>query len=803
MINPTEKFLSHRQMIIAVTIFFFLCNVYMLFYNANWAEFGDPPYLYNITASLVRYQDTQFDLMAFNYPQRPDNVFFVDRLYPLFDYGEDLLSVTLAMPLYWLAFNIDGVGLAQTVWLFNVFVVALSGAVLFIYVLALGYNERTALVSALAFGLTTAIVPYAKTYMQEPIALLITLMLALMLEQWRISRYRNWKLLLTIPILLFALFHSKFSAPAAIPGLIVIAFPYIRLTPQRQRTWRTIELILFFGVALFIVSTSFINLRPIFSLFTTFLPDLESPYIMEAMRTYYFSVSASIWGTSPLVLLAIPGIWLLYTRGQTRYIWVGLLIFLGYTFGYAVLRGESWYGSVTWAPRFLIPTIPYWILLSLPAINSIVNQPRSRLFTGSFIVLFLYGIWIQFNGISYHWEAYDKLLPQGMILGQGNTSYDPTLMPWVLLPQKWDTTPLDIVWIRMNLPEFPLAFGILAFICLGWIIFQLRSYLKKIYTIFVTVLLATSFLLIIIVALPMIHDDPLYHGYNNELHNMLSLIEEETQPPDIVFITGAEHIEFMFNYGDIRNARLVGLPFQPGEQYSPEQPPLIESITLNDEMFNPTTIPLLQASAQQRDRLWLLTEFSSFHWWARRPIEHYMATVFYPVQEISTAPSVRLIEFATGELLETNHSPITDNIDFVFGDSIRLIEYTLPLGNIYSPGEILPITLAWLTDTPLTDDYTIALFLSNVSRQQFPIQGWDTQPQLGFAPTSNWNIGEEVVDNRAIRLPYDLQAGEYELWVRLYRIREDETLEILPVTGSEILNVEGDIAILPVTIEID
>ena len=123
-----EKLFSTRRILIMIALFVCLSSVYMMSYNANWAEFGDSPYLLNTTASLVRYQDTQFDLMAYNWPQRLDNTFHNDRLYPLFDYGEDMLSVTLATPLYWLAFNIDGIGLIQTVWLFNIITVALEPA---------------------------------------------------------------------------------------------------------------------------------------------------------------------------------------------------------------------------------------------------------------------------------------------------------------------------------------------------------------------------------------------------------------------------------------------------------------------------------------------------------------------------------------------------------------------------------------------------------------------------------------------------------------------------------------------------
>src|SRR5688572_20048645 len=114
--------MTHRRLLLVVLIFVGLCSVYMIFYSANYHEFGDSPYLYNITASLVRYNDTLFDLMAYNWPTRVDNTFYQDQLYPLYYYREDLTSVVLATPLYWLAYNVPGLGLLHTVWLFNIFV---------------------------------------------------------------------------------------------------------------------------------------------------------------------------------------------------------------------------------------------------------------------------------------------------------------------------------------------------------------------------------------------------------------------------------------------------------------------------------------------------------------------------------------------------------------------------------------------------------------------------------------------------------------------------------------------------------
>ena len=104
----------------------------------------------------------------------------------------------LAAPLYLLARVVPGIGLAQTIYLFNVLVGAAAGCVLFLYALALGYRERTAVLAALAFGVGTAIFPYTKTFFREPLVLLMLLICGLLIERLRAGGYRSLPLLIAV-----------------------------------------------------------------------------------------------------------------------------------------------------------------------------------------------------------------------------------------------------------------------------------------------------------------------------------------------------------------------------------------------------------------------------------------------------------------------------------------------------------------------------------------------------------------------------------------------------------------------------
>jgi hypothetical protein len=479
-----------------------------------------------------------------------------------------------------------------------------------------------------------------------------------------------------------------------------------------------------------------------------------------------------------------------------------------------VFRGEAWYGSVTYPPRFLVPAVPFLMLLALPVIEHMVNRKgakdvQSGLLKFVFALLFIYGAWVAFNGAAYRWDTHDKLLPQGMLLSQGEAAYDLRYAPWVLLPTLWGERPFDFAWVRTGQWGVPVSFGLLALGCLIGIAWNTQPplHVKKL-TGTPTIVLKPlghipvgvsyglpllTFLVLVYITLRANYVDRLYWGENPELHAALQVIEEETQPPDIVFVTGREHIGFLFNYGVVRGARLVGLPFQRGEQYSPEQPPQVEIGTL-DERVDPSTPPLLRAAAAQRERLWLLTEFGPFHTWARRVVEHWMAAEFYPLQVIEVAPAVRLIEYTTATPFN-EQTPLDIAVNLRFGEPITLQQVTLPLGDTYHLGEALPLSFYWQTDAALDTSYTIAWFLADETNVR--AQGMDSVPQMGFMPTTAWQAGISIQDNRALRIPSDLPAGTYQLWVAMYPTGTDGS-QRLSVMGEN--TREGTIGILPIQI---
>jgi hypothetical protein len=858
-----------------IGIFVLLSCVYMLTYSAHF-ESSDTWYLFNAVGSLVHFGDWGQDLTADEKFPTPESV-PANNPYPIQNLIDDPLSVVLATPLYWLADKLPGVGLVHMVWLFNVFMAAAGACVLFIYVLTLGYDERVGVVAALAFGLGTIVWIYSKTFFQENLTLLVTLSLGLSLECWRQSRYRSWRALLCVIVFAICLPFSKWTSVIAAPALLLIALPAFIKTESRLGRWMPyLEVGVLAVIGIFFVLLAYTGLGrvlPGVDLYNRYfyILTIYPEYIQVAMQSYLFSIGASIWGTSPILLLAIPGGWWLFRQRKTRYLWVTVVIVGGYTLGYAMTRSVHWFSGLSFPPRFLVPLIPFLMLCALPVLERMLNgkkeedktnrqephpltpSPSASLGRGGidllwlvFTVLMVYGVWIQLSGLSLRWTVYPTLLPPDTGVAWGGGMNSVAYLRWVVLPRLWGQLPFDFVWVRTQEPLWAVMFTALAVASEVWLFKALTAKLplspqppslkvggrgskagltplksrfsssdilstrgliplfsglrNGVFKAARYAVLPLALVVCTYVGLRLIYDDPEYFSYYPALFEMLPIVEAETQAGDVVLVTGREHRQFLLNYGTSEQWRGIGISYIPGERYDPNVAPLVSA----DNLVNPTAeelLPLLPVNtpwlieqlAARRSRLWVWAEFGPDMAWTVRPLERYLTRLYYPVQEFRTAAAVRLIEYDT---TPAPTEPQTES-DLVYGDVIRLRGVSLPRGTEYRGGDILPISLYWEADETVTQDYTVALFLANEAA--VVAQGMDGAPDGGFSRTSLWAAGTDVQDNRTLRLPVGLAAGEYQFWLVLYPTGTDGS-ERLSVTGVDVR--EGTIAVLPVRIAV-
>jgi hypothetical protein len=795
-----ETLMNRRRLLLQAALFVFIASLYLVTYSGR-IESGDSLRLFDGMTSLADYGDFYLDLSAFQFP--PDH-FDPSFTYPLQTAGTEPMQMLASLPLYVLAKLLPSVGIVHLVWLFNILIGAATCCLLFSFALTLGYSERAAVAAAIALGAGTILWAYSKTFFREPLMGFLLLLTAFFLERLRQSQYRSVWLMVGTGFTLLALTLTKASALSALPALALIALPS-RKTLTETRTRR---LILLFFIGALVVGGVFLLLGVLdvfpglserYSIFAR-LGAATTQNLGVALASYLLTPGASLWGTSPVLLLALPGAYLLARKGKWRYVLAGIVLVAVFAVGYALVNGVYWFGGLSWPPRFLVPVVPFLMLLTLPVFERLLRRPIT-LWLVPAIALFAYSVWIQFNAVSLNWADYLLALPaeaNGYLEWEGGMT-NPAYFRWVVLPSLWSQRPFDIAWSLTHATGFIWAFALLAAAALVWLIALVRRPRKHSGAI-TAALLIGWFSLAAAGFVHLYHYDERYRAYDESLFAMLPVIASETGAEDVILISSPgspPYQNFFMNYGE-GGGRVIALPLQPGDQPSPEQPPQVVSDN-PDALLTRETVQLITNLALTRERLWLLVDGGPDLWWSLRPVEQYMNAHYYPIRTIATGPTTRLIEYSTTVAPDPFAFRSAEHTsDLEFGETIRLIGVDLPDGLTYHASDALPLSLNWLATQPLDSNYTVAVYLRDMNGA--PIGQYDSQPNGGFSPTSGWIVNAPIWDNRAFRLPNDLPAGEYQLWVKVYQFAPDGTPQDLTVTGSNTL--DGVIGVLPVTITV-
>ncbi len=726
---------------------------------------------------------------------------------PLSEYDvEERLNVRLSLPLIKIAEALPRLGIIHTVWLFNVFVTALSVGLIYLLVCALDYADEVAVVIAITAGLSTNLWAYSQTYFREPLSAFFILLALLVIQLGRRHRFRVRLFSLIVAAAgLYLAYLTKFSAALAIPAALLFALPDVRLFSQHVRHRLALAL---FSLMLFILGMLMI-VDPLPSALQDYLKPFPfgTSHVGAALRSYILSPGASIWGTSPIVLFSIVGSVLLWRQRQYKLVLTTGVLVACYAIGHALSTGPYWFGGLSWPPRFLLPVLPALMLATAPLAEKIL-RPGHRVLRVFWVLLFAYGAWIQFNGVAVSWEHFGSTLPPE---AQGLSEWLPSMMRpeyfrWVVLPQRWSDLGFDFLWTRSNLPFWGISFAVFACVISAIIIRLLKRRQSR--WRFSSPLLATICLSLIYLNLALVYyKDPQTHSQQRALHEMLAYFETAARADDILLLPGNDYGDFILNHLDQAAPRPIVLPRPLAQAASDKQSAKIVSNNSNS-WFDVQTVRVIQHLASHHDRIWVLENTSPFMLWSFRPLERYLALHAYPVQEVRlTEPSdiVRLLEYSVRSQVPNPMSLYHGDVatDLRYGENIALLSFVLPNKGHYRPGEVVEFSLLWQTEISLEQSYTVATFVVDTDSGQPIAQGFDSGPQSGFAPTTDWKPAAPIWDNRAVRLPVDARPGDYHLWIVLYYI-DSNTGDIvrLPVRGSEVTG-DGTIGVLPLTLQIE
>ncbi len=794
------KFHQLRLFLLIVAL---MSSIYLLTYRAR-IESGDTLRALDAASSESRYGDWLMDESAWF--KAPLRIRAWVKL-PLGSYDvEERLNIHLAIALLKLAEWLPRLGNIHTVWLLNIIVASLTVGLLYLCLRAMAYSDALSIAVALAAGLSSNLWAYSQTMFREPLVgfflLLALYLLRLSMRRSILVRFAG----IAAGLLAFYLaIETKNSALAALPALIVFLLP----SHRRLETGRARRLSILLLALQVVLLLALMFLQPLSQLVHSFYSDLDPAknYFSYAMRIFLLSPGGSIWATSPIVLLSAAGCVALLRQGKHRLVWTVWLVTIGYAFGHALPTGEHWFGGLSWPPRFLTPILPILALAAAP-IAQIAAGRRSKAPKLLVAAVICYGIWIQFSAVSLSLAHYTETLPPE---SAGVSEWEPGLTQpryfrWVLLPQRWADLGIDFVWVRAGAFWWAISYAVYSLLLLT----VGRSVLRHPGGRHARLapLLAFCVLPLTILNLQSIyHRDPLTRSQKPALHAALDYLAGKAQDGDVLLLPNNLYGGFILNHLDSPFPRPIVLPDAPAQAASDKQPAEIVSNNPND-WFDIFTVRALHHLAGKQDRLFMLANTNAFMRWSFRPYERYLATHYYPLGEIDFAQpdnTVRLLEYSTRFAAPNPMALYAGEAltDLVFGDMLRLRGFVMPGGNVHRAGDSFELSLLWQSEQTVSQDYTIAWFVANPGTSQVILQGQDSAPQAGFAPTSAWRADAPIWDNRALRLPPDMPPGNYEIWIVVYR-QEPESGEILRlrVTGSPAEN-DGTVGRLPVVITVE
>jgi 4-amino-4-deoxy-L-arabinose transferase-like glycosyltransferase len=772
--SSTFPSLTASDYLISVLLFGLAMGVYWFTASLTFIS-GDELFLYDATQAFATRGDVMRSITA-------------DLDWPGHSQAEPLFPM-LASVLLRLALHIPTIGNTHTTLMFNLLVTSGSVVVLFWLARRLRYNQKVALTAAVLYAFTTIAWPYSKNFFREPLFTLVILLASYCLITWRETLNAKkglgfWWLILTIGFVIASAF-SKETGLLVLPIYGFMLFSNRTVSEKKRR--QLIQVVVgMLGVLLliFLLTTLYASIFGVNARRWEVLERLSQmqdnfAIAWRGILGFWVSPGKSVFLFSPILLLSLTGFWLKRKQNWLEYLWP-LLTLVIFTFTYAFVRGDLWFGGTNWGPRYLVPITPWLMIASLPAIElAWQGNNRWRL---ALLGLALLGFAVQIGAVSVNPLRYYNILDQSGIAGApwtvGLWQYPWAGIPWhwqLMAEKNWDFvwwqaienrplwglasalvgwTLLSAVLLWYVVQKQPNALQALMFIPLYWIIFFAGNYF----------------------VLTAIYPDKNYSGQRAELHQMRQHLQEITQTDSAIFLNNRQYMWFMMNY------------FKSNTIWYTLASDLSPLPTRVDFLAEPVTFSSTRASdvityfGREYSNLFFVSERSNFDAITTRGLEWWLFNTYYYGGTLEYAQDLRLIRFSA-QIAPTRTTAPDFALDYLFGNLIRLKGFDAnPVVGIVKPGEVINVSSVWLTDQPISAPYSIGTFL--VNQQGMPIANIDSMPVGNFWATTQWLTGSPVRQNIALVIPENAPNGRYDVWLLIYNSLDGTRLSAQDTTGT-------------------
>ncbi len=737
---------------LTLALFLFLLAVYLTTYSPRFHS-SDGLAMFSAAESLARRGDWGIDQIQWMGLQQ--GTYGLDgHLYSRKGPGMSLLM----LPLTWLGLTIPGWGAASTTLLFNSLITAATAVGLFWLLRRLDFGDNISLIAALCFGLATLAWPYAKTAFSDPLAGLCLLVTLLVLLRFRhtgaarfaflagaalavsvATRYANALLILPFAAL-FLVYAWSLFAVAPQPGA---GTPWRRLLNSRRGFWPAV---LAFGLPLILAAILLAWYN-----FSRYGNPLSTGYLAEESFSgnwwqgivgMLFSPGRGLFLYAPILLVALPSFPAALRRFPAE---AGLA--LAVIVFHLLLYGKwfMWHGGYAWGPRFIVPAIPFFVLLMAPGLKWLLVGRRRYLLVG----LFALSLVPQLLGLSVHFELFqNSLLDTGLPLFAPQTFFLPQYSP---LAGQWaylQVTNLDFAWINNGRVDWLMLACLLAAVAVSAAVLAYAAHAggtRK----GRAVACALDLALLLLAGAVLLSRTT--HAYPADLQQVTRTLNASSTRQDAI-VTGspAEAVDFADLYRG--GAYVLGL----------------NAGSLSADSRSEAA---LQTAIDRYARIWWLTPWVSHN---LTDIETQLSAGGYRVsdqffpRQAGSDQGRRLVLFYFPK------RPMTaSDLAATFGDRVRLESLEMQAGP-YDAGDVVALTLIWQAVAPVP--YDTRTFVQLIDAGGNRVAGSDQQPSL--EPD-----GQLVEDRHAFQIPAGLPAGDYRLIAGLYQAADG--VRLLQADGSD------------------
>lgn len=351
------------------------------------------------------------------------------------------------------------------VTLFNSLITALTGILLLAWMRRLGFSTRVSAALVLVWGFGTLTWVYARSFYSEPLLTFFFVLAAYGLRAFNDTRRAAWIIVAGVAAGLATL--TKVQGVLLLPalGLYFVLLEFKREPDLRAFVRRGLGpgVLLLAALGASLLLTGYLNFIRFEDPFQTGRGEVSQAMpILQGLYGLLLSSGKSVFLYAPPIILFFFALPRFARRFAPEAVFCVVLIA---TFVLFHARLEIWSGDGAWGPRYLVSTMPFWIL---PVGAAAGSWWRSAWRRAAVVALIAAGVAVNVLGLTINWDAYIQIQPNADAR-YFQPAESPLLAQWELLTERsgkwWDEVVASregVVFVRgflagsgeENLPRF-------------------------------------------------------------------------------------------------------------------------------------------------------------------------------------------------------------------------------------------------------------------------------------------------------------------------------------------------------------